>query len=57
MANHDREGWAEKQKADGLPESDDPTKGGPECSHLQHDASELLWLQCNEAWLSGEVMY
>lgn len=42
VANHDGEGWAERQKADGLPGSDDPMREGPECSHLLHAASELL---------------
>lgn len=42
VANHGGEGWAVKQRVDGLPGSDDPIREGPECSHLRHDALEPL---------------
>lgn len=56
LANHDGEGWAERQRVDVPPGSDGPMKGGPECSHLQRDASEPPWLEKKVAWLSAEVM-
>lgn len=57
MATHDGEGWAERQRVNVPPGSDGPMRGDPECSHLQRDASEPLWLQRKGVWLSGEVMY
>lgn len=57
VANHDGEGWAERQRVDVPLGSDGPMMGEPVYSHLQHDASEPLWLQKKGAWLSGEVMY
>lgn len=57
VANHDGEEWAERQRVDVPPGSDGPVRGGLECSHLQHDALEPVWLQRKGAWLSGEVTY
>lgn len=57
VANLGGEVWAERQRADGLPGSNGPQKGGPVCSRLQHDALEPLWLQRKGPWLSGVVMY